>query len=205
MPSVTRRSTRSTERREAVIAEVAAAVARLLAEGHGYTGLGVGRIADEAGIARSTFYLYFPDKVALIMRVTEAATDDLFAAASAWVADGFDDRAQLEQTLAGVLAQRRAHALLIDALAEVAAYEEDVAAFWRARIGGFVEVLERRIAQDQRAGTVDAVLDPAATAAWIAWGVERLIGQHVAADDGAGDEQLVRGVATAIWAMLGRP
>ncbi|MBI5105428.1 MAG: TetR/AcrR family transcriptional regulator [Solirubrobacterales bacterium] len=204
MPSVTRRASRDADHREAVARQVTDAVERLLAEGSTYTSLGVQRIAAEAGIARSTFYLYFPDKVALLLRTTEIATEELFAAAEAWAREGFEDLAALERTVAELVAQQRAHAPLLAALTEVAGYEPEVAAFWRARVGRFVEVLRRRLAAGQKAGTVDRALDPTVTAAWMAWGAERLIAQHVAGDGGRGDARLARGLATAIWATLGR-
>jgi AcrR family transcriptional regulator len=204
VPSVTRRPARDTDHREAVARQVAGAVERLLAEGNTYTSLGVQRIAAEAGIARSTFYLHFPDKVALLRRVTEVATQELFHAAEAWTRDGFEDRAALERTIAALIEQQRAHGPLLTAITEVAGYDADVAAFWRERVGRIVELLRRRLAGGQRAGTVSAALDPGVTAAWIAWGAERLIGQHVAVDDGRGDARVARGFAAAIWTTLGR-
>ncbi|MGO9761511.1 MAG: TetR/AcrR family transcriptional regulator [Solirubrobacteraceae bacterium] len=204
MPSVTRRAARSPEHREAVIRQVAEAVERLLEDGRGYTTLGVQRIAEEAGIARSTFYLYFPDKTALLMRVTESATEELFAAAGSWLQEGFADLAALEQTLQGVIAQQREHAALLAALTEVAGYDERVAQFWRRRVGGFVDLLRGRIADGQHAGTIAPALDPGTTAAWIAWGTERLVAQHVAANPPDEDEHLAAGLARAIWTTLGR-
>jgi AcrR family transcriptional regulator len=204
MPSVTRRAARSPEHREAVVREVAAAVERLLESGHGYTALGVRRIAEEAGIARSTFYLYFPDKTALLMRVAESATEDLFAVAGAWLTEAFADRAALQRTLLGVIGQQREHAPLLAALMEVAGYDEQVAEYWRGRVGSFIEQLRERIESGQRAGTIEAILDPRVTAAWIAWGTERLVAQHVAAHPRAEDARLAAGLARAIWTTLGR-
>jgi len=204
MPSVTRRAARSPEHREAVVDELSQAVRRLLQEGHGYTALGVQRIADEAGIARSTFYLYFPDKTALLMRTTESATESLFAAAEAGLQDGFAEIGALQSTLMDVIAQQREHAVLLAALSEVSGYDQEVAAFWRARVGGFVDLLARRIADGQDAGTINAALDPATTAAWTAWGVERLLAQHVAEQPDSEDPALASGLARAIWSTLGR-
>ena len=184
--------------------QVAEAVKRLLEDGPWYTTLGVQRIAAEAGIARSTFYLYFPDKTALLMRITESATEDLFAAAGAWLQEGFADLDALEQTLLGVIAQQREHAALLAALMEVAGYDEQVAEFWRRRVGGFIDLLRERIAHGQRAGTIVPALDPGTTAAWIAWGTERLVAQHVAARPEGEDEHLAAGLARAIWTTLGR-
>ncbi len=204
MPSVTRRPSRSPEHRAAVVAQVTAAVERLLADGHGFTTLGVQRIADEAGIARSTFYLYFPDKSALLMQVTETATADLFASAQDWLADGFADLAALERTLRGIVGELRAHADVYAALVEVAGYDDEVAAFWRARIGAFSDVLRARIEEGQRAATIGAALDARITAEWITLGTERLVAQHTATHPASEDAQLARGLAAATWATLGR-
>ena len=204
MPSVTRRAARSPEHRAAVVRQVTSAVERLLARGHAYTTLSVQRIAAEAGIARSTFYLYFPDKTALLMRVTESATEELFASSAAWVEHGFADLDALERTLSGVIAQLREHHALFAATMELAAYDEQVASFWRERLGGFIELLGARIEDGQRAGTIDAALDAPTTAAWIAWGTERLVAQHVAVNGPSEDTRLAGGLAGAIWSTLGR-
>ncbi|MEU6203817.1 helix-turn-helix domain-containing protein, partial [Micromonospora musae] len=62
MPSITRRRSGGSDRRLSVEAQILAATERLLAEGESFTELGVQRIAREAGVARSTFYMHFADK-----------------------------------------------------------------------------------------------------------------------------------------------
>lgn len=204
MVSVTRRSGRGPEHREAVAQALQDAVERLLDEGHGYTMLGVQQIADEAGIGRSTFYLHFRDKTALLLVIAEAATDGLFTAAEAWTEAGFADQDALERTLTEIVGYQRAHANVLSAVMEVAAYEPEVASFWRERVGAFVTGLAGRIREGQAGATINPALDPDVTAAWITWGVERLIMQHgaVAADEQ--DSRMVSGLATAIWSTLGR-
>jgi AcrR family transcriptional regulator len=204
MPSVTRPSGRSATNREAITAKVSDAVGRLLAEGHGFTSIGVQRIAEEAGIARSTFYLYFPDKAAVLIAIAASATADLFAAAGAWAEHGFTDLEMLEGTIVGIVAQQREHSALLAAVAEVAAYDEQVAGFWRARVGAFIERLRERIEEGQQNGTIAAGLEPATTAAWVTWGTERLIAQHVAERPPGEDAGLARGLSRAIWSTLGR-
>ncbi|MEU6204148.1 helix-turn-helix domain-containing protein, partial [Micromonospora musae] len=62
MPSITRRRSAAADRRLPVEAQILAATERLLGEGESFTELGVQRIAREAGVARSTFYMHFADK-----------------------------------------------------------------------------------------------------------------------------------------------
>lgn len=204
MASITRSASRDPDHRAAVARGLAEAVERLLAQGGGYTTLGVQRIAAEAGVARSTFYMYFPDKSALLTHVAESATEELFAVARRWLEHGFAELPVLESAIAEIVAQQRAHAPLLGALMEVAGYDDAVSGFWRERVGGFIELLRERIEEGQRAGTIARALAPATTAAWITWGTERLITQHVAEHRESGDEALARGLAVAIWSMLGR-
>lgn len=198
MPSLTRPRSAARARRGAVETRVTDALERLLAGGESFTALGVRRIADEAGISRSSFYVHFSDKVELLARVSETATRELFEAAEWWVREG-RDLASLERTSLAVIAQRRAHAQTLQAVDEVAAYEPAVAEAWRRRIVGFGDLLADRIARDVAAGLALPDVDPEPTARWIAWGTERTITEHVRSDDGSGDERLARTMARVIW------
>jgi TetR/AcrR family transcriptional regulator, ethionamide resistance regulator len=198
VPSVTRPRRLAPARREAIEIRVTEALERLLEQGETITALGVQRIADEAGISRSSFYVHFTDKVDLLARVSETATRELFAAAEWWVREG-RDVASLERTALAVIAQRRAHARTLQAVDEVAAYEPAVAEAWRRRIGRFGDLLAARIAEDVATGLALPDVDPEPTARWIAWGTERTITEHVRGDDGAGDQRVARTTARVIW------
>ncbi len=196
VPSVTRRSATGRERREAVEARVFEAVERLLEQGESYTALGVGRIADEADIARSTFYVHFSDKTDLLLRIADSATDEVFGSLNAWVRQGGEDLAALEATMADMVSGFRDHRRLLIAFNEVAAYDREVATYWRARVEGFAG----RLADRLRRAQPDADLDWAITASWMAWGVERTVAQHVVQDaEGRGDARLAVGIARALW------
>ncbi len=205
MPSVTRKPSSGRLRREAVEQRVFEAVERLLAEGESFTSLGVQRIADEAQIARSTFYVHFPDKSALLMRLTESATGDIgdmFPRPEEW-ADG--DAAGLDaltRAVARMLGHYRSHADTLAALAEVAAYDAEVAEFWRERVDRFADALRERLERDRRAGRVPRDLDCDVTARLIAWGAERVVTEHIASDDGGGDEHLSASLARTMWAAM---
>ncbi len=204
MPSVTRRAGGSRGHREAAQLQVLEAVERLLAAGESFTALGVQRIAAEAGIARTTFYGHFPDKTTLLMRLTESATTELFAHALAWIED---DAGTLESHTATVLAlirEHRKHAPLLRALAEVAAYDPEVEAFWRGRIESFAEVLAIRLERDRAAGRVAPDLDVETTAFWIAWATERSIAMHVGGRPAEADAAFAAGITRATFATMRR-
>lgn len=202
MPSVTRSRAAARERREAVGERVLRAVEELLADGTPYTELPVLRIAERAGIARSTFYLHFPDKSSLLIRMAELGTKDLFAAAEQWwTADHHDGEAGVARAIGQMIAEFRKHQQLLGAVTELAAYDPDAADYWMGRIGGFIELVQRRLDQEQAAGRVNPAMDTAATAKLLTWMVERTIAAHFrsAAADDEGDQRLAQALARAIW------
>ncbi len=205
MPSVTRRSRSARdERRAAVEQQVLEAVERLLNEGESFTALPIQRIAEEAGMARTTFYGHFRDKPTVLMRVTATTTRELFAGSRAWVRDDDSTLPQLEEMLFGVISGYREHGPLLRALSEVAAYEPEVAAFWRETMEVFESLLRKRLERDQAAGRISAELDAATTATFVAWGLERTFAVHLETKPQAEDERFVAGVAAAMWAAMGR-
>lgn len=196
MPSVTRPRSESRERREAIEERVLAATESLMSGGRAFTEIPVQAIAREAGIARSTFYVHFPDKTELLMRLGEHATAGLFAAAESWwTGDHAGGPEGVERTMAAMLAGFREHRAILLALAEVASYDPQVATYWDARVDGFVALVQARLEELGRGGP-----DPHATAQALTWMVERSISQHVRRDpEGEGDAALAAGLGRAIW------
>ncbi|MDX8152391.1 TetR/AcrR family transcriptional regulator [Patulibacter brassicae] len=203
MASVTRRGKNGRAGRGTVEGHIFEAVERLLAAGESFTAVGVQRIADEAGIARSSFYLNFADKVDLLMRLSDAATRDLFAIAEAWVEDRDRSLEGLEIGITEVIGEYRAHAGTLAAVTEVAAYDGEVAAHWQALVDRFAAVWEDAIAADQRAGRAPADLDVPATVRFVAWGIERAVARHIADERPPSEDAAVAtALARATWAAF---
>ena len=183
------------------------ATERLLREGATFTELGVERIAGAAGIARSTFHVHFADKADLLIRLASRAIDELFAASDEWWEhDHSGGTGPLAEVLAKMIAINRRHAPVMGAVAEVAAYDREVAAFWRERLDGYAAYMHERIADEQRAGRVAPEVDPAATAFIIVWSVERSITEHVRAAPPAADTGFADQLARSAWlTIFGRP
>lgn len=196
MPSVTRRRATGRERREAVETRVFGAVEKLLEDGESYTALGVGRIADEAEIARSTFYVHFSDKTDLLLRLCDDATDEVFGPLQHWVRHGDGDRSQLEETMVELVEGFRRHRRALIAFNEVAAYDKAVASHWRDRVDRFASRLAERLRLEHPGDDTDWDV----SAAWMAWGVERTVAQHVATTrDPTQDRRIAVGIARSIW------
>jgi AcrR family transcriptional regulator len=197
MASPTRRADSLSPKRAAVEADVGAAVQRLLSAGAAYGDLSVDRIAGEAGISRTAFYFYFRDKRELLLRVTQETTDRLYAQAESWWGAEGDGAERLAEALRAVVVLYREHGLLLRAVVEASAYDEQVAAFWRAVVGRFVDATRERIEAEQRSGRA-AGLDAAAVAFSLAWMTERAVYQHLSLPTATSEEALVEAL-TAIW------
>ncbi|MTE16674.1 TetR/AcrR family transcriptional regulator [Nocardia aurantiaca] len=203
MPSLTRtaRSGRiqRDERREAVERRVLAAVDQLLTGGSTFTELAVARIATEAEIARSTFYRYFPDKSRLLIRMAELATDEQFSAAEHWwTSSHADGEAGVVQAMREMIAGSRAHAHLLRALSEVAAYDQDVGSYWRGRLEAFVTLVCTRLQADRTADRIPDSVDIPSTAIILTCMVERSI-DFLLGTATVDDEQMARSLGRAIW------
>ncbi|MEU1953047.1 TetR/AcrR family transcriptional regulator [Nocardia rhamnosiphila] len=207
MPSLTRtpRSARKPDedRRAEFEQRVLRAVEDLLADGTPFTEIAVQKIAATAQMARSTFYRYFPDKSQLLIRTADLATADLFEAAERWWgAEHTDREAGVRRAMSAMIAGFRRHRYLLLALSEVAAYDRDVGAYWRARVATFVDLVRVRLEADRAAGRVAPELEPAATALVLAAMVERSITTAFAVRTGIGDAELAAALGRSIWLVV---
>lgn len=203
MASTTRSHRKVRVRREDVQRRVLKTVEALMADGTPYTELPVQLIAERAEVARSTFYLHFPDKGRLLLALGERAADALFGeAVTWWRADHADGEAGVTHAMRQMIAAYREHRRVLLAVAEVAGYDPDVATFWRHQLRGFIEVVHERLDREQNAGTVTACMDTAATAQVLTWMVERTLSTHCRHDEGLGDLRFARTLARSIWLTI---
>lgn len=133
----------------------------------------------------------------------ELATAELFAAAERWwSAERTDRQAGVVQAAAAMIEGVRAHRFLLVALSEVAAYDREVGAYWRARVAAFTEVVTARLAAERAAGSVAPQLDPRSTAVILTAMVERTTAYAVAGETGIDDADLAEGLGRAIWLVV---
>src|ERR1700712_3783591 len=146
----------TTAKRAAVQAAVLEATEALLSEGASYADLNIERIATRAGISRTAFYFYFADKRELLMRLTEDVSQQLYEQADIWYSGSGDPAKEMRTAIGNVGRLYEEHATLLRVIVEVSTYDEGVAAFWRALVGGFVDATCARIEDEQGKGTVPA-------------------------------------------------
>ncbi|MUL65480.1 hypothetical protein BOO86_13460 [Mycobacterium sp. CBMA 234] len=188
-------------RRNAVARDVIDATIRCLSAGESFTGLGIQRICQEAGVARSAFYKNFTDKDDLLRRVVADATTDLFGTASAW-AGGTAGKKEMITAHANTVRVWRQHAPLLKAYFEAASYEPSFAAVWDERMRMVVTVMHQRIVDGQRGGSVSPDLDAQTVAEFIVYGFERLTAQHIASAPPSADKAFVRSISEIGWRLI---
>ncbi|HEV7710272.1 MAG TPA: helix-turn-helix domain-containing protein [Asanoa sp.] len=199
MASITRRPAADPSRRAAVEADVLAATERLLADGATFTELGVQRIAAEAGVARSTFYLYFRDKTELLLRLAATLGDVSFALVTGWSPDAPDALDGLADTLLRVIRFYRDRRHVFAAVLEVAGYDRTIGEFWEAQLRLFIDQGERWLLAEQAAGRTPADLNAATASRVMVWGGIRVIADHITNRPADEDPAVAREVAANEW------
>jgi AcrR family transcriptional regulator len=201
--SFTRAANSGSERRASIDARLESAVEKLLGDGWRFSELSVERIAATAGLSRSSFYRYHPDKGALLIALTDDVISSLSESGQNIWANAVDtDRAELRRSLGKLLELGWRHRLVLGAIAEAEAYDADV----RARRAGFfddaVAYVTGAIEAGQRTGRTRPELDAAAVARWLCLMVDRGLVSTQPPPSRARVERRARALAEIIWCTL---
>ncbi|WP_327686332.1 TetR/AcrR family transcriptional regulator [Streptomyces sp. NBC_00467] len=200
MASTTRRPSNASNRRAALEERIRTVIEGLLTSGTTYTELSVEHIAQAAGISRSTFYLYFRDKVDVLLRLSGSFKSESYAIAAAWKPSGPDGGLEgLARTYEQILGYYRKHSALLSAINEVAAYDLTVREAWNAYQNQFVDNLIAILREEQKAGRTSTDIDPELAATVIVRGGGQVIARQVAGADGADDSEVARELALGYW------
>ncbi|MER7445086.1 TetR/AcrR family transcriptional regulator [Micromonospora avicenniae] len=197
MASVTRRTSPGPNRRAAADAKILEATERLLAGGASFTELGVQRIAAEAGVVRSTFYLHFRDKTELLLRLIDTLADGAFnLIGSAPPAAGRDG---LVAAMVRDMRYYRERRHLLAAVLEVSGYDAVVREFWNTQLQRFTDLAEVWLRSEQEAGHTALDLEPATAARVFTWGGFQVLANHVLTGPEEQDEIVAREIALLEW------
>jgi AcrR family transcriptional regulator len=207
MPSVTRKTQSArAQRRDETRARLLEVVERLLGDGENFTEISVERLVSEAGISRSTFYVYFEDKGDLLSAWFSEIIEELVEATAAWWSlDGSATREDLRAVLDRVVRVYRPHTVLMAATYDAAAYDASVRELVESMMGTNVATLRKHIKTGQKEGFVDPSLPAAQTAQWLTWMAER--GMHQLVRQAADNELdgLIDAYTAIVWNTLYAP
>jgi AcrR family transcriptional regulator len=196
---------RAADRSAQYLSRARAAVERLLAHTP-FTSLSVEDIIQEAGIARSTFYVYFDDKSQMLNAFTADLLDEALVAVRAW----WDlppaaDYPALRSALAGFVRFFHQHNALLNAVIDASAYDGERAELGFGRMVRAGEVgIGEHIRAGQRDGSVNAGIDPDTVARWLVRLVEQGLYELSPTADEARLERLIDGISLIVWNTLYR-
>lgn len=204
MPSVTRKSTSSRgERRDQLRDRLLTAVEKLLADGESFTELSVERLASEAGVSRSTFYVYFEDKGELLRAWFVEIFGRVEGAARQWYGlTGDFTQADLRTALAHLVHTYRPHTMLMSAVVDASGYDPSVRELVARMMERNTASMRKHIRTGQAAGAVNPELLPGETAAWLTWMAERGFHQLVRGAPDAEVERLIDAYTSIVWNTL---
>ncbi len=202
MGSITRkpRATAAEQRRPAIEAKLLEATKRLLSDGTPYTELSIQQLCSEAGIARSTFYVYFRDKPDLVARLAEEMVGQLAGAASAWWEPG-SERADVLAATRRLIGLYREHASLLAALTETAAYDVELREVQVEIVERYARPLAQLIEHGHHDGEVRDV-HPRETVSSLAWMVQGSLYHLGREADDAELDRLAETLTAIIWHAL---
>lgn len=196
MASVTKSKATHRVKRAAASARILEATERLLSEGERFTEIPVERLLSEANVSRSTFYVHFADKSALLVALAERAVQDVTEAGDQWWQ--FEHHAGPEgaaSTVREMTKVYRKHAPVIRTLHEVAAYDDEVRDLWRQRRDHYAKIVADRVRLEQRDGLVPRDIDVDLMAAIVTQMVDNAILEHIAHGSPRKDKQLADTIA----------
>jgi AcrR family transcriptional regulator len=180
-------------RRSAVRARIVEATEALVRDGATYADLSVETIACRAGISRTTFYDYFTDKRELLLVMARDAQRDAELQIAEWRPKAGHDasRAELRAFITAYVNAYRHPA--VRAVAEAAAYDDEVHAAWRQNQEIHIARVVRVLEAERDAGrfqTHQSTLESRARA--LHWCVHGTILQELAAGgQPGGDDNLL--------------
>lgn len=192
-------------RRAAARTRLLEVVERRLRDGETFADIKVGEIVAEAGLSRTTFYVYFEDKADLLRTwYGEVSATITEAAQRWWNLDGTADRDDLRAAVAGIVEAYRPHPELLAATHEAIGDDPGVREAVNAAMASYIAGLAAHIERGQAAGFVDPALAPQETAYWLQWMAERGLHRMVRTES-TRIEALVDAYTRIIWNALYAP
>lgn len=187
-------------RRQEIAERILPSIEELMSREGGFSNITMAKILSASGLSRTTFYRHFTDKTDLLMAVGEPALREVVAAAARpWQLAEHLTLHQLESELQRTFAVYAPHVALLNAMNEVAAYDERVREQYSF---GFTEV-RRAVAQSirdgQTRGYVRADVLPDETAGWVTWMGERGMSRLSAPEGEAAVARLITSLAALVW------
>jgi TetR/AcrR family transcriptional regulator, ethionamide resistance regulator len=159
-------------------AAILAATERLLQE-RALHELSVADIIDAAGISRTSFYAYFPSKMAVIATGLRQVMDQVMVAVEPLHADkGANPEAAVRVSLQRWVSVCKRHGALLRAVSEQWPHDDELRELWSGMLDTMAAGTARVIGDARGAGVAPPGAPARSLAACLMWGYERVL--HVA-------------------------
>jgi len=164
--SATRRRTR-----EEVQEAVRATLVEMLAE-RPFKDVTVDELAKRAGLSRTAFYFYYPDKNEVLKEAANTAAAGVYAEADRWWHGEGRPEDLVREALEGIAGVYCDHADVLRAAVEATTYDLEFRTFYEALIRRFVDATAEHLRRELGAGRVRP-LEPDSIAEALVWMAER--------------------------------
>ena len=138
----------------------------------------VDEVMRRTDLSRPSFYVYFKDRHALILRVVERIGADLGGMSAHWFTGTGSGPDRIRAAIHGIVEVYAEHGPVLLALAEAATHDNDVERVYGRLIQGFVDASTALIQAEVDAGHVKP-LHPRRTAEALVWMNERYLNTHL--------------------------
>jgi TetR/AcrR family transcriptional regulator, ethionamide resistance regulator len=133
--------------------EIIAAADGLLRE-RPFRELTVDEVMRRTGLSRPSFYVYFPDRHHLVLRVVQLIGAELFTMSDRWLQGEGDGPTLARAATEGIVGVFAQHGPVLRALADAAADDPDVELAHRAIMDASIEAAANHIQAEQEAGNM---------------------------------------------------
>ncbi|MCK9248012.1 MAG: TetR/AcrR family transcriptional regulator [Solirubrobacteraceae bacterium] len=162
-------------------------------------------LLEAAGIARSTFYVYFEDRADLLSALSELVLGELIEAARFWWA--LPDpvtRDDVREAMERIADAYRTHRGAVELAAGTAVESTRARDGFRANVGAVIASFAAGIDEGRRRGTIVDDVDPTAAATWLVWMLERGLARLLMPADAEETDRVLRSLTDLVWNILYR-
>jgi AcrR family transcriptional regulator len=158
----------------------------------------VSAVMARTTLSRKSFYVYFRDIPDLVTRLIRPIQDEAEALLALWTEGGDDPVRQARTALLGTARLYAQHGVMLRALSEAAARDEEARRMWRDLIEPAIKMLADKIGADVAAGRITG-LSPEPTARALIGMNQRMFFEQLAGNPDADVEGVVD-TLLRIWA-----
>lgn len=181
------------------------AVSKLCADGTPFAEVSISQLVREAGLGRATFYLYFPDRSAFVLRLIDYIRERLAGPVSVLWGAALEDRETLEAAMLEFVNTFNSDYSLAAAVVDAAGTDPVAKSKLDEGMQLFISDSAKILKKAQKNGLIRADLPAYESASALVWMTERSCYQLARVRDPAALKRLAHTLAMISWHGLREP